>query len=166
VSGLKEAEQVPFHFDEDESQPLAAIVVLAEHAEEFDDIGMVEPAARQAVDVDPLRIWIREGPAERAATYLVHEPISISLPLLTEPLHNDGESRCRPCSFVHVGGDAEPGRDERVVIHVYKVVAIRHLVTFRCNLRKQWALRGRPGHRVRRFQALEQSIHHMSLATA
>jgi hypothetical protein len=145
ASGLKEAEQVPFNLDKDESQPLAAIVVLAEHAEEFDDIGMVEPATRPALDVDLLRIWISEGPAERATTYLVHESIFTSFHLYTEPLHDDGDPRCGPGSLVHVGGAAEPGRDERVVMHVCKVVAIGNLATLRCGLRMQLvhALRGR-----------------------
>jgi hypothetical protein len=52
---VEEGAQFAFHADEDESQPLVSIVLFAKHAEELDDVGMVEMAARQSLDVRPLR---------------------------------------------------------------------------------------------------------------
>jgi hypothetical protein len=54
-SGVEEGAQLAFHTDEDESQRLAPIVLFAKHAEEPDEVGMVEPAARQSLYAHPLQ---------------------------------------------------------------------------------------------------------------
>jgi hypothetical protein len=60
----EEGAQVAFHTDGDKSEPLAAIALLAKHAEDFDDVGMVELTASQSFDVHPLRSWLSEQIAD------------------------------------------------------------------------------------------------------
>jgi hypothetical protein len=48
--GMEEGGQVVFNPDGDERQPLPALALLAIHAKEFDNVGMVELAPRQSFD--------------------------------------------------------------------------------------------------------------------
>jgi hypothetical protein len=49
-SRYEEVAQVVFNLNGDERQPLAALALLAIHAEELDNIGVVELAPRQSFD--------------------------------------------------------------------------------------------------------------------
>jgi hypothetical protein len=127
---LDELRQVVFEAGGDERQSLAAFALLTIHANKRDDIGMVKLAPCQAFDAYPLRGPVSQRMAERATTYLVQNLLLSWTFVHTEAFYNNASNTPRPgpCTFVHVGEGAEPGGDERVVLHTSEVVAIWNLL--------------------------------------